>query len=142
WLPLGFDAEHYALYRWYQQTRHAGGGMSDDDAQQYSEFILKSGVDSHLAEFRLGGQLKMVSLVDRLVDGLSAVYTFYDPEDSQSSLGVYNVLWQVEQARMLGLSYVYLGYWIADCRKMAYKSGYRPLQMLYGGRWQTMPEHG
>ncbi|XLM21915.1 arginyltransferase, partial [Chromobacterium piscinae] len=84
--------------RWYQQTRHAGGGMSEDDAQQYSEFILKSGVDSHLVEFRQDGALKMVSLVDKLIDGLSAVYTFYDPEDTQSSLGVYNVLWQVEQA--------------------------------------------
>ena len=75
-LPLEFDAEHYALYRWYQQSRHAGGGMSDDDPHQYSEFILKSGVDSMLAEFRLDGELKMVSLIDRLADGLSAVYTF------------------------------------------------------------------
>ncbi|QEL54824.1 arginyltransferase [Chromobacterium paludis] len=141
WLPLQFDAEHYALYRLYQQTRHAGGGMSEDDAQQYSEFILKSGVDSQLVEFRLDGELKMVSLVDRLADGLSAVYTFYDPDDSQMSLGVYNVLWQVEQARQLGLGYVYLGYWIAECRKMAYKSGYRPLQMLRAGRWQWLPEH-
>ncbi|MDE1712356.1 arginyltransferase (plasmid) [Chromobacterium amazonense] len=141
WLPLRFDAEHYALYRLYQQTRHAGGGMSEDDAQQYSEFILKSGVDSHLVEFRQDGALKMVSLVDKLIDGLSAVYTFYDPEDSQMSLGVYNVLWQVEQAREMGLEYVYLGYWIAECRKMSYKSAYRPLQILRGGRWQWLPEH-
>ncbi|POZ60900.1 arginyltransferase [Chromobacterium alticapitis] len=142
WMPLSFDAEHYALYRLYQQTRHAGGGMSEDDAQQYSEFILKSGVDSHLVEFRLGGELKMVSLVDKLADGLSAVYTFYDPEDAQMSLGVYNVLWQVEQARALGLGYVYLGYWIRECRKMSYKSGYHPLQMLRAGRWQWLPGHG
>ncbi|UTH74074.1 arginyltransferase [Chromobacterium sp. IIBBL 290-4] len=140
WLPLSFHAEHYALYRLYQQTRHVGGGMSDDDSQQYSEFILKSGVDSHLVEFRLDGELKMVSLVDRLMDGLSAVYTFYDPADAHMSLGVYNVLWQIEQAKAFGLPYVYLGYWIEECRKMSYKSTYRPLQMLKDGRWQMFPD--
>ncbi|OWY39567.1 arginyltransferase [Xenophilus sp. AP218F] len=139
-LPLTFDAEHYALYRLYQQARHAGGGMSEDSAQQYAEFILKSGVDSRLAEFKLEGELKMVSLIDILSDGISAVYTFYDPDDERASLGVFNVVWQVELARALGLPYVYLGYWIAECRKMSYKAGYRPLQILKDGRWQNMPQ--
>ncbi|MCD5362195.1 arginyltransferase [Chromobacterium aquaticum] len=134
-LPLEFDAEHYALYRWYQQSRHAGGGMSDDDPHQYSEFILKSGVDSMLAEFRLDGELKMVSLIDRLADGLSAVYTFYDPDDAKSSLGVFNVLWQAELTQRLGLPYLYLGYWIRECQKMSYKAMYQPLQALMDGRW-------
>ncbi|KZE25899.1 arginyltransferase [Crenobacter luteus] len=135
-LPLQFRDEHYALYRRYQAARHAGGGMADDDPGQYSEFILKSGVDSWLAEFREGGVLRMVSLIDQLADGLSAVYTFYDPDEPQASYGVYSVLWQVELARRLGLAYVYLGYWIGQCRKMSYKSAYRPLEALVDGRWR------
>jgi arginine-tRNA-protein transferase len=134
-LPLKYLAEHYALYLRYQSARHCGGGMSDDDPAQYAEFILKSSVDSWLAEFRADGELKMVSLIDRLDDGLSAVYTFYDPDDRRASYGVFNVLWQVELARQLGLRYVYLGYWIGESRKMAYKSGYRPLEKLLFGRW-------
>ena len=138
-LPLEFREDHYQLYHRYQQSRHAGGGMAEDNVQQYSEFILKSGVDSMLAEFRLAGELKMVSLIDRLADGLSAVYTFYDPEDAQAGYGVFNVLWQVELARVWQLPYLYLGYWIADCRKMAYKSQYRPLECLRDGRWVPLP---
>jgi arginine-tRNA-protein transferase len=134
-LPLAYSAEHYQLYRQYQAARHSGGGMSDDDPVQYSEFILKSGVDSWLAEFRQGGALRMVSLIDRLDDGLSAVYTFYDTEQAGSSYGVFNVQWQVELARTLGLDYVYLGYWIEECAKMTYKSRYRPLEKLVDGAW-------
>jgi len=137
-LPLEFHQDHYQLYHRYQQARHAGGGMAEDNVQQYTEFILKSGVDSLLAEFRLDGTLKMVSLIDRLADGLSAVYTFYDPQDRQAGYGVFNVMWQVELARAWNLPYVYLGYWIADCRKMAYKSQYHPLECLRDGRWQPL----
>lgn len=133
-LPLLFRDEHFQLYRRYQEARHAGGAMADDDPRQYAEFILKSRVDSCLVEFRDGERLVMVSLVDRLPDGLSAVYTFYEPDD-RASYGVYNVLWQVECARSLGLPYLYLGYWIEDCRKMQYKTGYRPLEKLREGRW-------
>jgi arginine-tRNA-protein transferase len=134
-LPLQYREEHYALYRRYQMARHAGGGMADDDPAQYAEFILKSGVESWLAEFREGEVLKMVSLIDRLGDGLSAVYTFYEPEEEKACYGVYNVLWQVDLARRLGLKYVYLGYWIRDCRKMSYKAAYHPLQALVDGVW-------
>ncbi|TDR82067.1 arginyltransferase [Paludibacterium purpuratum] len=134
-LPLKYSAEHYALYRRYQAARHHGGGMSEDDPAQYAEFILKSGVESWLAEFRDGETLKMVSLIDRLDDGLSAVYTYYEPDDAHASYGVYNVLWQIDLARQLGLRHLYLGYWIGESRKMAYKSGYRPLERLSGGRW-------
>ncbi|SFZ75709.1 arginyltransferase [Chitinimonas taiwanensis] len=139
-LPLLFSDEHYALYRLYQQHRHSGGGMDEDSREQYENFILKSQVDSFLAEFRLDGELKMVSLIDQLGDGLSSVYTFFDPADSQASYGTYNILWQVELARARGLPYVYLGYWIAECRKMAYKTRFHPIEGLVDGAWRMLAD--
>ncbi|MGL6072002.1 arginyltransferase [Craterilacuibacter sp.] len=135
-LPLAFRDEHFHLYRRYQASRHAGGGMSDDGSQQYTEFILKSRVDSVLVEFSEKGVLKMVSLVDKLDDGLSAAYTFFEPDDVGCSYGSYSILWQREWALSLGLPYLYLGYWIADCRKMEYKSRYQPLERLFDGVWR------
>lgn len=134
-LPLSFVDEHFQLYRRYQQARHDGGGMSEDDPGQYAEFILKSRIESWLVEFREQGVLRMISLIDRLDDGLSAVYTFFDPDQPHAAYGVYNVLWQVDLARRLRLSYLYLGYWIAESPKMAYKTRYRPLERLDDGRW-------
>jgi arginine-tRNA-protein transferase len=133
--PLVYEESHYRLYRRYQQARHMGGGMDQDDREQYRSFLLQSRVDSALAEFTLGGEVVMVSLLDRLLDGLSAVYTFYEPTLASRSLGVHGVLSQVRLAREMGLTYLYLGYWIADCRKMAYKQAYRPLEALRDGRW-------
>lgn len=134
--PLVFDEAHYRLYRRYQATRHTGGGMDHDDREQYRGFLLQSGVDSALMEYRLNGEVVMVAVVDRLLDGLSAVYTFFEPGLEKRSLGVYGVLEEIRLARELGLPYLYLGYWIADCRKMAYKQAYRPLEMLTQGQWQ------
>jgi arginine-tRNA-protein transferase len=138
-LPLVFDDAHYQLYHRYQQSRHSGGGMDEDNRDQYENFILKSPVDSFLAEFRLDGALKMVSLIDRLSDGLSSVYTFFEPDD-RASYGTYNVLWQVEHARQLGLPYVYLGYWIQQSRKMAYKTRFQPIEGLLPGGWRTLDD--
>jgi arginine-tRNA-protein transferase len=132
---LEFNAEHFDLYRRYQRMRHAGGGMDQDDSEQYSQFLLSSQVNSSLLEFRDGQDLVMVSLVDQVQDGLSAVYTFFDPEQARNGLGTYAVLWQVQHARALGLPYVYLGYWIAESRKMAYKSNFRPLEALRDKKW-------
>ncbi|MXR36350.1 arginyltransferase [Craterilacuibacter sinensis] len=136
-LPLTFRDEHFQLYRRYQASRHAGGGMSEDGSQQYSEFILKSRVESVLVEFSCQGVLKMVSLVDKLDDGLSAAYTFFEPDEAGTSYGCYSILWQREWALRLGLPYLYLGYWIEDCRKMEYKSRYQPLERLDNGVWRT-----
>jgi arginine-tRNA-protein transferase len=139
-MPLQFDSEHYALYHRYQQARHSGGGMDEDDREQYENFILKSPVDSFLAVFHQDQQLKMVSLVDRLSDGLSSVYTFFEPDDEKASYGTYNILWQVEMARQNNLPYVYLGYWIEQCRKMAYKTRFKPIEGLQHGNWRLLPD--
>ena len=137
-LPLDFKEEHYELYRRYLGSRHAGGGMDRDGPDQYTQFLLSSNVDSILVEFRDGETLVMIAVVDQIDDGISAVYTFFDPERDRDSLGVYGVLWQIELAKRLELPYVYLGFWIAESRKMAYKKQYPPLQGLVDSRWQVL----
>lgn len=138
-MALAFHRPHYDLYLRYQAARHAGGGMDQDNHEQYAHFLLQSRVDTRLVEFSQGGELRMVSIIDVLSDGLSSVYTFFDPDRPKDSLGTYNVLWQIAQSRALGLRYVYLGYFIRDCRKMAYKANFLPIEGLIDGEWQTLP---
>lgn len=136
--PLAFIEEHYRLYQRYQGARHSGGGMDLDNREQYTHFLLQSHVDTRLIEFRDDTTLRMVSVIDRLEDGLSSVYTFYDPDLPGTAFGTYGILWQVETCRRLGLPYVYLGYWIAESPKMAYKERFHPLEALQDGRWQPL----
>jgi len=136
--PLHDQPEYYDLYTRYQNARHPGGGMDKDDLNAYQNFLLTSHVESFLVEFRERGTLRMVSLIDVLNDGLSSTYTFYDPNLPNTSFGTYNVLWQIELCRQLKLQYVYLGYWVKESQKMAYKAQYRPAQGLVDNKWITL----
>ncbi len=138
--PLQFREEHYALYQRYQLSRHSGGGMDKDSREQYAHFLLQTHVDSRLVEFREGDVLRMVSIIDVLEGGLSSVYTFYEPDLPGASFGTWAILWQIEQCRRLGLPHLYLGYWIRDSRKMAYKSQFRPLEALRQGHWEPLAD--
>jgi arginyl-tRNA--protein-N-Asp/Glu arginylyltransferase len=137
---LVFREEHYQLYQRYQAARHQGGGMDQDSRDQYAHFLLQSHVESRLVEFRENGVLRIVSIIDILPDGLSSVYTFYAPDLSGASLGTYAVLWQIQQCQRLALPYLYLGYWIRDSRKMAYKANFRPLQVYREGQWRLLDD--
>lgn len=142
-LPLAFHADHFELYNNYQTARHnekINGShaniVSEDKVSQYRDFLVESNVETLLIEFRLGGALKMVSVVDVLRDGISAVYTFYKTDDLKTSYGTFNIVWLNGWTRSLGLTYLYLGYWIKDSQKMAYKQKFKPQQALIDGEWK------
>ncbi len=134
-LPLQFKQEHFNLFLTYQSHRHPDGGMDDDSQEQYSDFLVQSNVNSQLIEFRdSNNQLKMISIVDYLKDGLSSVYTFFDPH-APSGLGIYNIVWQIKQCCSLGLPYLYLGYYIENSRKMNYKRHFQPAEIYRNKHW-------
>lgn len=134
--PARFEPAHYNLYMRYQKSRHGDGNMAHSTPEEYMEFLGSSWCDTLFVEFLIDGKLIAVAVVDRLINALSAVYTFFDPDYSAFSPGVYAVLWQIEWARRLKVKWLYLGYWIHDCHKMNYKTDYQPLEMLIGQHWR------
>lgn len=139
WRPAKATQEQYELFLRYQRGRHAGGDMAAMDRSEYRGMVEIGAIESAIAEFRdPSGQLVAAALIDRMARGLSAVYTFFDPELGARSLGSQAILWMIEQARDEGLDHVYLGYWIAESQKMSYKSRFKPLEALTVEGWRRM----
>jgi leucyl-tRNA---protein transferase len=138
--PAIFDPEHYSLYAHYIRQRHADGDMFPPSHEQYRTFLTLDQPYARLLELRLEGRLVAVTAYDQMEHGLSAIYTFFDPDPAldRRSLGTFAILALVERARQRGVPHVYLGYWIRECRKMRYKQAFRPLEMLDGRHWRRM----
>ena len=134
----GYNAERHALYERYLRQRHPGGGMDEADASDFRRFLTAPWSPTVFLEFRLHGRLLGVAVTDVCRSGLSAVYTFYDPDEERRSLGRYAILWQIAETERLGLYAVYLGYWIKNCRKMNYKTQYRPIELFVNQRWVAL----
>lgn len=140
-MPLSYNQSHFELYTSYQSLRHAEAelGISTDKrdaAEQYRQFLCESNVESLMIEFRdAENQIKIVSVIDVVGDGVSAVYTFYDATQPKASYGTYAIMWLAEWTKSLGLPYLYLGYWIKESPKMAYKQQFKPQEKLVDGEW-------
>ena len=146
-LPLSYVVSHFALYTNYQAARHPDEHLKkqaeahrtaqiQNEADEYRHFLCQSNVESAMVEFTDGNkQVKIVSVIDIVNDGVSAVYTFYDTLETKASFGTYSIMWLIEWTKLLGLPYFYLGYWIADSQKMAYKQAFKPQQKLIDGEW-------
>lgn len=133
-----FQQNHFDLYTRYLNNRHPDGDMAHSDEDAYMNFLATEWCDSRFVEISLDGALLAIAVTDYLPLGLSAVYTFFDPAQEGLSPGVIAILWQIQEARRLGRPYLYLGYWIAECRKMAYKDQYRPFEAFIDGQWQQI----
>ncbi len=141
-VPARATAEQFQLFQRYQQVRHGDGDMASMSFYDYRAMVEDTPIETFIIEFR-DRQDRLVSacLVDKLGDGLSAVYSFYAPGLEKQSLGTYAVLWLIERARALGLDNVYLGYWVPESRKMAYKARFKPSEVLIGGVWRVLTDH-
>lgn len=133
-----FSRRHYHLYERYISLRHADGDMYPASEDQYRSFLLSQWSNTVFISLYDGDRLLSVAVTDRQPNGLSAVYTFFEPNEEKRSLGVMSILAQVEICREWQLPYVYLGYWIKDCAKMAYKTKYRPTELYINGRWLVL----
>lgn len=140
---LKLDAEHYGLYRRYLKARHPGAGMDPEDREAFRAFLASAWGSSEILTARDDqGRLMAGGVIDHVPHGLSAVYTYFDPDAEERGLGTWMILAQVEHARRLGLDYLYLGYWIRGSAKMDYKQRFRPLEVLNDGGWERLPPAG
>lgn len=133
--PPVFEQAHYEMYLRYQHFKHEGGAMEDAGPSEYLNFLGSSWCHTYFAEFSIDDELSALAVIDQFDQSWSAVYTFYEPKFSEYSPGMYAVLWQIEQARRLQKKFLYLGFWIKNCRKMSYKSIYQPLQLYVRQEW-------
>lgn len=139
-VPPRATAEQFQLFQRYQQTRHHDGDMATMSFYDFRAMVEDTPIDTIITEFRMDGRLIGGCLTDRLGDGLSAVYSFYAPDLDRQSLGTYAILWMIERAKAENLPYVYLGYWVPESRKMAYKARFRPCEVLVGGTWRILTD--
>lgn len=133
-----FNAEHFALYQRYLSARHLGGGMDDPTEESYLNFLTSDWGQTSFIEMRRDSELIAVAITDHVDDGLSALYTFFEPDMARYSLGTYSILQQIEIAQTQGLSWLYLGYWIKDCQKMQYKQKFSAIEGYIDQRWQSL----
>ncbi|MGH8123238.1 MAG: arginyltransferase [Rudaea sp.] len=141
--PARYSHEHFALYRRYLDSRHAGGGMDNPDPQDFSRFLYTAWSPTWFLELRNGdGDLLAVAVTDITASGLSAVYTFFDPHEHARGLGTYAILCQIELARKRRVPHLYLGYWIDGHAKMHYKARFHPLERLTAEGWKVAPDPG
>ncbi|NOQ89169.1 MAG: arginyltransferase [Gammaproteobacteria bacterium] len=133
-----FSEEYFELYRRYLNSRHTDGSMADPDEKDFKQFLYCKWSDTQFLEHRIDGRLVAVAVTDIVSDGISAVYSFFDPAMVKNSLGTYCILKQIDYARELGLDYVYLGYWIENHPKMHYKNNFKPLQIYRDEQWQLL----
>lgn len=132
--------EGFDLYRRYINERHSDGDMYPADINQFESFLVDGREEASFYEFRAQEQLLAIAVADELVNGLSAIYTFFDPLATDRSLGVYAILWLIEETRRLGKRDLYLGYWIKECQKMSYKMDYKPIELLINNQWVMVAE--
>jgi len=135
-----FKTEHFELYKKYMHERHEDGAMDHDDPARYFEFLRSNWCETAFVEFRLENKLVALAVTDILTNGLSALYTFFDPDYSQRSLGTYAILWQIHRAVELDKPWLYLGYWIKDCDKMRYKNQFRPMEIWQNDKWYSLKD--
>lgn len=131
-------AEHYPMYARYISERHRDGDMYPPTEEQFHDFIATGHPSTAMLEFRVTGKLIANAITDRLDDGLSAIYTYFDPTLDNNSIGTLAILRQIELTQQLELDYLYLGYWISACRKMNYKTRFRPLELHKHGQWNEI----
>jgi leucyl-tRNA---protein transferase len=140
-MPARATAEQFTMFQRYQKNRHADGDMAAMGYYDYRAMIEDTPISTGILEFRdAQDRLLGACLTDWLADGLSAVYSFFDTDEDKRSLGTFAVLWLIGRARSLGLPYVYLGYWVPESRKMAYKARFRPSEILMSGAWHRLDD--
>ena len=136
-----YSEERYNLYRRYINSRHSSGSMGNPTVNDFERFLCINTGYTQFVEFRDGDTLVCVTVIDQFIQGLSAVYTFFEPQLSHLSLGVYAVLWQIDEAKRQELPFLYLGYLIHDSPKMSYKEEFQPLEAFSEQQWQPLPLH-